>query len=291
MYSYRSKPKIAPCKKCGRNCEVRPADEIFCDECIYEFKQEFLEKHSLKKGQTVYTLITGSKKDAYTVRQYKIHKIEFRNWFYSYEDESNLDFNFMDNRFSIILKSTTNNSTLERNLDEIFNTEEDCLTANKEKISAHMLSVSKKQFLKAIENQLDNGLKISLDDDYIKQLINKTIQETNFKQQKILSIEKSQPVDETYTNCINIVNMCHKLVKQLDRTDNQLESIFNFGHTSALLGGMVSQCLAISIEVIKNNKTLYNIYKNNDEDDYLNWMLGGKCSFEKWLEQHKEDKQ
>jgi hypothetical protein len=282
---------IKPCRKCGRNCEVRPADEIFCDECIYEFKQAFMEKHSLKKGQTVYTLITGSKKDAFTVRQYKIHKIEFRNWFYSYEDASNLDFNSMDNRFSIVLKSTINSSTLERNLNEIFNTEEDCFNANKEKISAHMFNATKKQFLKAIEQQIDTGLEISLDNDYIKQLIDKTIQETNFEQQKILSIEKPLPEDEVYKNCVSLINKCKKAHTRILKTELKISDVFGFDNPGfKLFDGIIEDLEDISTKVLKHNQTLFIIYINN-VDSFHDWFWESGTSFESWLDEHKEDNQ
>jgi len=287
MYSNRFSNKIVHCRNCGRDYSAGYQDEILCYGCIELIKSKYLKKYPFKIGQPVYTMIMGSKNAAYTVRQYTIHKIKFKNRYFWNEDSSKFDIENLESHFQVTLKSDKK-GYIDRNIIEIYSTELDCFNANKKAIKTHMVNVAKKQVLQAVEKQLNDGFENGLDDDFIKQLISKTIQESNIEPQKVLAIEKSQPNDEIYINHIKNVDLCHKLVRQLSKTDSHLDDIFGFDHPIPLFGSMINQCLNISIGILKCNKALYDLYIKN-EDAYLDWMLGGKQTFEKWLEQHRED--
>lgn len=287
MYSNRFSNKIIQCRNCGREYSAGYHDEILCYGCIESIKTEYLKKYPFKIGQPVYTMIMGSKNAAYTVRQYTIHKIKFRNWYFWNEDSSKFDIENLHSHFQVTLKSDKK-GYIDRNITEIYATELDCFNANKKAIKTHMVNVAKKQVLQAVEKQLNDGFENGLDDDFIKQLISKTIQESNIEPQKVLALEKSPPEDEIYINYIKNVDLCHKLVGQLRKIDSQLNDIFVFDHPIPLLGSLINQCLNISTGILKSNKALYDLYIKN-EDAYLDWMLVGKQTFEKWLEQHKED--
>lgn len=291
MYNRGFSHKVVQCKKCGRDCNVGYHDDIFCDECIETIKAEYLSKYPFKIGQPVYTMILGSKNAAYTVRQYTLHKIEFRNWFFWNEDESKLNLENLESHFKITLKNDKK-GYIDRTIDEIYNTEEDCFNANKDAIKTHMINVAKKQVLQAVEKQLSDGFETSLDDDFIKQLINKTIQDGNMEPKNVLAVEKSQPKDEQFTLSIKSINLCHDLIKRNNRTINKIVNVFEFvsaPENSELFNRLNVMCCEIGVNIMKINTRLNQIYSKNSED-FINWIYTGETSFEKWLEQYEEDK-
>lgn len=291
MYSNRFSNKIVHCRNCGRDYSAGYHDEILCYGCIELIKSKYLKKYPFKIGQPVYTMIMGSKNAAYTVRQYTIHKIKFRNWYFWNEDSSKFDIENLESHFLVTLKSDKK-GYIDRNIIEIYSTELDCFNANKKAIKTHMVNVAKKQVLQAVEKQLNDGFENGLDDDFIKQLISKTIQESYIEPQKVLALEKSQPDDEKYALSVKSINMCHDLAMHINRVINKIVNIFEFvdaPENSELFNRLFDKCHKIGINIIQTNDRLNQIYLNNSYDDFSNWMFNGEISFEKWLEQHRGD--
>lgn len=290
MFYIKERAENTSCKICGKEFYQLPNRISLCGVCIDSLKTQFLEKHNFQLGQTVYTFIKGSKNGGYTARAYNIYKIEFSNWLWRDSPVYKYDVESLKGRFSVKLKNINANSYLTRKVTEIYNTADECLQDNKSAIRKHIVSTSKNKLADAI-GDIGNNLSDELNDEFISKLIDKTIQETKFEQQKILSIEKPLPEDEVYKNCVNIVNRCHETIKKLNKAEQKIADLFGFENTGIkLFDGIFDDLEDVCIDTMKNNKSLNDIYYYNI-DSFTDWLHSEQYSFEKWLEQHKEDKQ
>lgn len=250
------------CNICKNYIEDRPQYESICLKCENKRINAFKKANNLVINQPKYILVKNKKTSAYEPRLCYIYKINY---------------NYDRDKYSISLKYNEQ-SCFERNISEIYDSEEQCLKANKEVIKTQMINIAKKQIIDRLETSLNE----SIDDDYLNQLIYKNL--NNFVKTEVISIPKENP--NNFTKCIySVIDICKQTITTINSIHNQLERLLDSSIKSEKLEKLINEQILICITLMEQDEDLKCFTEDKVKfDKFVNWLKNGTNNkFVNWL--------
>ena len=230
---YQGRYNIKFCKICNKIALSNDDYGGICKNCR-EFKiQEFIEKHHIKYDQTKYFLLKNARQNKYEIRQARIDHILY----YCNDGEDT---------YYISLKGDKS-SDYQRDISELYDSEDACLRGNSDFIKQKMANIAVKQVMEKLNKNIIN----SIDDDYIKQLIYDNT--SDFKKVNIFSSCDNNVLDPTICN---IIENCKKTIKIINNIDTHLKKLIGtdiqFVSKEGIINQQISICNSFVYSKLKN---------------------------------------